>query len=487
MFKQRSILAIVALAAVAFAGTAFAQPDLAAHLLAAIGPHADIGSLLALGPVALSGAGIRALKTRKADALAAANTLNAITDRDLTADEQTAMAGHMNSLRSLNAQIENAEILANEQAGLDARGGVVIPAGASIQVSENIINDPKRGFKSFGEFAQEVVAAGRDGGATTDRLRFSAAAPGTISNEGSGADGGFSVPPAYSQDIFKLSLGEGALLPLTDNTEVSGNSMVFPKTEQTPWGTNGVRAYWQQEAAAATATKMVLSTQVMRLHKLMALVPLTDELLADTSALGSFLPDLIGDSIRWKTNEAILFGNGNGQPLGCINSGAVVVVAKESGQVTQTLDRMNIAKMAARMPFTDSLRSQIWLMNNDAMPFLWTLNSNNQLLYLPYGAGMGAFQGSPNGTLLGRNVITSQHAPTFSSANDVMLVDLSYYRTITKAGGIQTATSLHLYFDADATALRATFRVDGSPKIAAPITPAKGSNTLSPFAALAVR
>ena len=319
------------------------------------------------------------------------------------------------------------------------------------------------------------------------RLRFSAAAPGTVSNEGAGADGGFSVPPAYSQDIFKLSLGEGSLLPLTDNTEVTGNSMVFPKTEQTPWGTNGVRAYWQAEASAATATKMVLSTQVLRLHKLMALVPLTDELLADTSALGSFLPDLIGDSIRWKTNEAILYGNGNGQPLGIMNSAALVTVPKESGQATLTLDRMNIAKMCARMPFSDTIRSQVWFMNNDAMPYLWTLNSNNQILYLPYGGGMAPFQATPNGTLLGRNVMTSQHAPTFSAANDVTLVDLSYYRTITKAGGIQTATSLHLYFDADATALRATFRVDGSPKIAAPITPAKGSTTLSPFAALAVR
>ena len=48
-------------------------------------------------------------------------------------------------------------------------------------------------------------------------------------------------------------------------------------------------------------------------------------------------------------------------------------------------------------------------------------------------------------------------------------------------------TSLHLYFDADAAALRVTFRVDGSPKIAAAISPAKGSVTLSPFIQLASR
>ena len=81
----------------------------------------------------------------------------------------------------------------------------------------------------------------------------------------------------------------------------------------------------------------------------------------------------------------------------------------------------------------------------------------------------------------------SQHAASFSGQGDVILADLSYYQTITKAGGMQTATSMHLYFDADLTAFRTTFRMDGQPKIAQPISPAKGSNTLSPFIQLGAR
>jgi hypothetical protein len=46
---------------------------------------------------------------------------------------------------------------------------------------------------------------------------------------------------------------------------------------------------------------------------------------------------------------------------------------------------------------------------------------------------------------------------------------------------------MHLYFDADATAFRALFRIDGQPKIVAPIAQAKGSKTLSPFIQLAAR
>ena len=69
----------------------------------------------------------------------------------------------------------------------------------------------------------------------------------------------------------------------------------------------------------------------------------------------------------------------------------------------------------------------------------------------------------------------------------MLLVDLSYYQTITKAGGLQTATSMHLYFDADLTAFRTTFRMDGQSKVTAPINPAKGSASMSPFIQLGAR
>jgi hypothetical protein len=46
---------------------------------------------------------------------------------------------------------------------------------------------------------------------------------------------------------------------------------------------------------------------------------------------------------------------------------------------------------------------------------------------------------------------------------------------------------MHLYFDADLTAFRTTFRMDGQSKLASPISPAKGSASLSPFVQLGAR
>jgi HK97 family phage major capsid protein len=84
-------------------------------------------------------------------------------------------------------------------------------------------------------------------------------------------------------------------------------------------------------------------------------------------------------------------------------------------------------------------------------------------------------------------VLVSQHAKTLGQQGDIMLLDFSYYRTITKASGVETAVSMHLYFDAAAAAFRVMYRIDGQPIISSSITPANGTTKLSPFLQLAIR
>lgn len=430
---------------------------------------------------------IRALKAKLATVLGQARGITdkaAAEGRDtLSAEEQSAFEAHISAAQQVQAQINNMEAMADLEAGL----GTSVELGANAKITAtktNLADDPKRGFKSFGEYAKAVRAGA--GGRPDERLLIGAAAPTTYSNESSGGDGGFAVPPEYSREIWNLSLMEDSLIPMTDNTPINGNSMVFPQDETTPWGTDGVRAYWSAEAAAATQTKVKMGVASLRLNKLMALMPITDELTEDASALGAYLLDKGATSIRWKANEAIFQGTGAGQPQGLMNSAAMVEVAKESGQAASTLDPKNLAKMIARLP-PGSYGKSVWVIGPDSLPALFTLSLGNYPIYLPQGGGVPALQGSPYGSLLGRPVMVSQHAEAFSSAGDVQLHDLSYYRTITKAGGIETATSMHLFFDAGATAFRVTFRMDGAPKLKAAISQAKGSNTLSPFVRLGAR
>jgi HK97 family phage major capsid protein len=430
---------------------------------------------------------IRALQQRKAKLVAQMRDMltaaQASETGNLTAEQETEFAQLRDQVEAINAQIEREELVAaNETASV-----VEIPDGARLSVADNRLEDPRRGWQSFGEFAAAVRAgSGRGGGRIDERLMIGAAAPTTFGNEAGGADGGFLVPPEFSSEIFTLSLEEDALLPLTDSTPIGGNSMVFPKDETTPWGTDGIRAYWQAEASQATATKPKLGVSTQRLHKLMALVPVTDELLDDTNALTAYLPKKTAISIRWKTDEAILFGTGDGQPLGLFNGKATIVQAKDSGQATKTFTPSNVANMMSRL-LAGSYRRAIWLINPDVIPALDTMTLGNYPIYMPTGGGVSAMAASPYGMLKGRPVYVSEHASAFSSQSDVSLLDLSYYRSITSRGGIQTASSMHLYFDADATAFRTTFRVDGAPKLENPVTPPKSTNTRSPFVTLAAR
>ena len=421
---------------------------------------------------------LRDLQAKKSGLVTSARAITTLAEtenRDLSAEESSQFEALSAQIDAVNAAINRETTLLAEESTVDIIRAKHIHDRADL--------DEKRGFKTFGEFAAAVQQANTGRNAMDDRLSISATAPGTYGNEAAGADGGFLVPPEFSKAIFTLAQTEDALLPLTDNIDIGGNSMVFPKDETTPWGTDGVRAYWQAEATAATATKPKLGTIILRLHKLMALVPLTDELLSDTNALDSYLPGKVADSLRWKINEALLFGNGNGQPLGAFNGGAAIVQAKDTSQATLTVSLSNITNMIARL-IPGSYPKSFWLITPDALPSLFGLTLGNYPIYLPMNQGA---QGSPYGTLMGRPITVSQHAAAFSAQGDIALIDPTYIRSITKAGGIQTATSLHLYFDADATAFRATFRVDAQSKIAAPVAQAKGSNTLSPFIQLAAR
>jgi HK97 family phage major capsid protein len=354
-----------------------------------------------------------------------------------------------------------------------------------IETHDNRADDPQRGFSSFGEFASAAIAASlyrqRD-----ERLMIGAAAPGTLGTEGTGTDGGFAVPPAWNDQIYTDGiLREENLLGYCDTTPIESNSMIFPTDEATPWGTNGVRAYWQAEAVAATATKPVLREVTLRHNKLIALVPLSNELAGDTTALNDYLPGGIGKSIAWKCNEAILLGKGNGQPLGALGSGATVTVAKDAGQATLTVSLANLSNMISRLP-PGSFGNAVWLVSPDAIPaFIGASPAGYPMVPAPAKA-----DGSPSsliGLMLGRPAIANQHAAAFSSQGDICLVDLTAYRAITRNSGPDTQMSIHFYFDSDVITCRTTFRVDGAPKISAPLAQAKGSNTLSPFVQLAAR
>jgi HK97 family phage major capsid protein len=92
---------------------------------------------------------------------------------------------------------------------------------------------------------------------------------------------------------------------------------------------------------------------------------------------------------------------------------------------------------------------------------------------------------TPYRELMGRPLLWTEKVPTLGTAGDIAFVDLSQYFIGDRSGGQpQIASSIHLKFDYDQTSLRFILRYDGQPAWKNALTPANGSNTLSPFIVL---
>lgn len=344
----------------------------------------------------------------------------------------------------------------------------------------------KWGWRSFGEFGQAVRAASMHGGVMDGRLA-ARMAPTTYGTEGTGSDGGFAVPPDFRSEIMQKVVGEDSLLTLTDQFTTSSNSITFPKDETTPWATSGgIQAYWEGEASQMTESKPALQQETIKLNKLTALVPVSDELLEDASALGTYLRRKVPEKMISKINYAIVQGDGVGKPLGILNAASKVQVGKETSQAADTLLPANVVKMYARMYGPLQSRA-VWLVNQDVFPQIWLLAhtvKNVAGTENVGGAGVNfmsptGLQGSPYATLLGRPVIPTQACETIGDAGDIIFVDLGSYLTATKTAGPRADTSIHLYFDYNVTAFRFIWRMAGKPWWSEDIDPRDGSNALS--------
>lgn len=358
------------------------------------------------------------------------------------------------------------------------------------RITDRGLKDPKCGWRSFGEYAQGVIAGSRPGQTPDERLLR--ASLGTYGSEAVGADGGFAVPPDF-REVIKIELeGEDSLLPRTDQLTSSSNNLTVPKDETSAWQTSGgIQANWTGEAGAITQSKPSLETVNLKLHKLAVLVPITDELQEDAAALSGWLSRKAPQKINFAINLAIVQGTGTGRPLGILNSLHTVSVAKVTSQDSDSVVPDNIIKMYSRM-YAPWRRNAIWLINQDIEPQLNSMSmpgkdetgtavtGYGQIVYLP----ANGLAGSPWATLYGRPVVPTQACETLGDKGDIFFAALEQYVTVQKTAGIRAESSVHLWFDQDTTAFKFIMRIAGQPWYNTKISARDGTTTYSAFVTL---
>lgn len=352
------------------------------------------------------------------------------------------------------------------------------------QVHEKFEDDPKLGFKSMGEFAGAVKnwATGK-----RDERLIKA----TGLSEGVDSDGGFTVPEEFRNTLMQKTWDYAALASRAMQLPMSTDSVRIPYLVETArtdgYRQGGVLGYWRAEAGTAAGSKPTFGQLRLELNKVMALVYATDELIEDNAiGVDALINTLAANELAFQLDNKIMNGTGAGVPLGILNAACLVSQAKETGQTAATVVFENVLKMWSRMPARNR-NNAAWFINQDVEPQLATMGLVIGTSGIPVYMPASGASGQPYATLFGRPVIPTEYNATCGTVGDIVLADMSQYVLGQKSGGIKAATSIHVQFLTEETAFRFSLRADGQPWWASAVTPAKGSNTLSPFVALATR
>ena len=364
------------------------------------------------------------------------------------------------------------------------------PPIKTAEVNIEVVKDEAdRPFKSLAEQCLAVKAFELSNGRSEDPRLKRLKGVATGANENVPSEGGFLLDPTLTAEVMKPIHEEGPFSSQVTRLPVSGNSNYgwingvdeTSRATGSRWG--GIRAYWLAEAADKTASKPAFRRINWELKKIAALVYGTDELLADAAQFSAIVQQGVREELSFMLNDAILNGTGVGQPLGIMNSDALIPIAKETDQVADTIVFENLIKMWARLPSSSKPYAN-WYINTDCNP---------QLDSLSLVAGTAALEPrfvgyDQNGIMRikGRPVIETEFNATVGDLGDIVLIDPRAYLMWEKAG-VEAATSIHVQFKTDETTFRWVMRVDGQPSISSALTPYKGSNTLSPFITLAER
>lgn len=365
---------------------------------------------------------------------------------------------------------------------LDKLPEVKARMNGEVQVTKAAEDQP---FKSPGEFFKAVKNAAINPWQIDPRLKGLKAtdddAKATGMSEAQPSQAGFLVQQETAAGIIEKMYATGtALSVFTNRDPVTGNNMTYNMIDETSradgsrWG--GITGYWGAEAGTMTASKTTIRQLELKLKKVHALAVATDELLEDAPALGSWLTRTVPNELRFKVEDSIFNGDGVGKPLGLLASPAskLTVVRTDANEI----DAFDIGRLwASRYA---GANDYVWFGNQNIFPQLLNLTIGNMPVFL----AAGGLSGLPYATLLGRPYYDVEYLPTLGTAGDLLLVSPSQYQMIEKSGGIQSASSIHVYFTTNEQAFRFTYRVDGAPLWRTTLT-GKDAGTYSPFVGLA--
>lgn len=340
-------------------------------------------------------------------------------------------------------------------------------------------------YGSLGELMQEIFRY-RTGQQVHDQEAWNRVRQVTNAySEKDPSTGGFIVPEEVRSTIMTMALEQSVIRSRATVITMSGLTTSLPAVDVTTHANagsvfGGMVFYWVGESGTITPTEAQFRRVKLEANKLVGGARVPNELWADAPALSTWLEMAAPMGLAWYEDYAFLHGNGVDRPLGILNASALVQADRAA---TDELAPADIYSMYARM-LPQSHGNAIWLVNQTLLPKIFGLA---QLVGTTGGAPVNVLDitASPRMSLLGRPVFVTEKVPALANGggNDILFIDPRYY-LIGDRQAVSLDYSEHSRFMNDETELRIIERVDGRPWVNSALTPAKGSDTLSPYVGL---
>jgi len=272
-------------------------------------------------------------------------------------------------------------------------------------------------------------------------------------NEGTDADGGYTVPEELETSILSFLEEEAIVRSRATKIKMKSDTWKKNKLDQSSSQFGGVSVSWVGESETATDTSFALTQISMTAKKMLMLTTESREILSDSNIdFANYVVNIFGRAMAYYEDYYLLRGNGTTQPYGLLADTDISVVNRA---VANQVSYADVISMFYTLK-PQFRKNSIWVGGTDVIEYV------DSLVDATTGRPLWADslrEGTPP-KLKGRSFIETEKVPELGTKGDLSLTDFSWYY-IGDREGITVDVSIHDRFRYDEVTVRLVKRIDG--------------------------
>jgi HK97 family phage major capsid protein len=291
-----------------------------------------------------------------------------------------------------------------------------------------------------------------------------------ILSEGTAADGGYLVPEEFANMIVEDIRDQNIMRQLASVMTTNTDTVHIPSLISRP------RAAWRSEKAVKSTSTATFSENVLTPYSLAAIVPLSNELVADAQlgvggSIVNYIAGLMSTALSEAEEQAFWTGSGTGRPSG-VDGGVYTLRTVAAGAGATDVQRADAITQAFHTHPQGYRNKGVWVGNMGTWAEVGRLK-DSQNRYL-----LTDLANSPTQTLKGRPVYESNYL----AGGTLLYGDFSYYQIVDREGisvrvSDEATVAGSSAFEKNLTYVRVEKRVDAELLLPAAIVKVTGIGT----------